>query len=94
MYDGACEELYIKNRIGAFFFFANRATAYNTGNIAAKKNKFNKIWITETSIISNIQLLDFSHFGNITSILLSFDELGFDVLTEYFKKFNLTGDCN
>lgn len=93
VYDGACEELCIKNRIGAFFFFANRATAYNTGYIAAEKNKCNKIWITETSTISKIQLLNFSHFENITSILLSFDELGFDILTEQFQKFNFTGVC-
>ncbi len=93
IYSEECEDLRIKNRIGAFFFFDNKATAYCTGTLAAKKQRLNRIWLTETSIAKEIQLLDFSHFENISSLLLAFEELGFDVLTDKFHKFNSIGPC-
>lgn len=93
VYDEECEDLQIKNRIGAFFFFDNSVAAYQTSCLAAQKNGCDNIWLTETSIIREIQLLDFSHFENITSILLAFDELGFDVLTDKFHKFESLGAC-
>lgn len=93
VYSDECEDLRIKNRIGAYFFFDNKVTAYCTGAIAAKKLNRKRIWLTETSIASKIQLLDFSHFDNISSLLLAFDEIGFDVLTERFHKFNLKAAC-
>lgn len=93
VYSDECEDLRIKNRIGAYFFFENRATAYCTGTIAAKKLNRNRIWLTETSITNEIQLLDFSHFEHISALLLAFDEIGFDVLTDKFHKFNSIGAC-
>ena len=93
VYSDDCEDLRIKNRIGAFYFFENKATAYSTGCLAAKNNGCNKIWLTETSIIQEIQLLDLSQFENISSLLLSFDELGFDILTDKFHKFSSIGAC-
>ncbi len=93
VYSDECDDLRIKNRIGAFFFFDNKATAYCTGTIAAKKLNRNRIWLTETSIANEIQLLDFSHFENISSLLLAFDEIGFDVLTDRFRKFSSIGAC-
>lgn len=51
VYSDDCEDLRIKNRIGAFYFFENKATAYSTGCLAAQNNGCNKIWLTETSII-------------------------------------------
>lgn len=93
IYSEECEDLRIKNRIGAFFFFDNKATAYCTGTLAAKKLSLNRIWLTETSITKEIRLLDFSHFVNISSLLLAFEELGFDVLTDKFHKFNSLGAC-
>lgn len=93
IYDDDCEDLRVKNRIGAFFFFENKAAAYTTGVIAAQKSGSNCIWLTETSIIKEINLLDISNFHNISSLLLAFDELGFDVLTENYYKFNSIGAC-
>lgn len=93
VYSDDCEDLRIKNRIGAFYFFENKATAYTTGSLAAKKNGCNKIWLTETSIVKEIQLLDFSQFDNISSLLLAFDELGFNILTDKFYKFSSIGAC-
>ena len=93
VYSDECENLRIKNRIGAFFFFDDKATAYTTGCLAGQKNGCNKIWLTETSIMKEIQLLDFSNFEFISSILLAFDELGFDVLTDKFHKFTADGAC-
>lgn len=93
VYSDDCEDLRIKNSIGAFFFFENKATAYSTGCLAAQKNGCNNIWLTETSIIKEIQLLDFSNLEFISSILLAFDELGFDVLTDKFHKFSALGAC-
>ena len=86
VYSDDCEDLRIKNRIGAFYFFENKATAYSTGCLAAQNNRCTKIWLTETSIIQEIQLLDLSQFENISSLLLSFDELGFDILTDKFHQ--------
>lgn len=93
IYSEECVDLRIKNRIGAFFFFDNKGTAYCTGTIAAKKLNLKRIWLTETSIAKEIQLLDFSHFENISSLLLVFEEIGFDVLTDRFHKFNPIGAC-
>lgn len=93
IYEGECDALKVKNQIGAFFFFENKATAYCTGCIAAKKRGINTIWLTETSIIKEISLLDFSHFKNISSILLAFEEFGIDVLNDSFFKFNSCGAC-
>lgn len=42
---------------------------------------------------TKIQLLDLSQFENISSLLLSFDELGFDILTDKFHKFSSIGVC-
>lgn len=58
-----------------------------------KKNETNTIWLTETSIINKISLLKFSHFTNISSILLAFEEFGIDVLNDRFFKFNSCGAC-
>lgn len=93
IYEGECDALKVKNQIGAFFFFENKATAYCTGCIAAKKRGINTIWLTETSIIKEISLLDFSHFKNISSILLAFEEFGIDVLNDSFFKFDSCGAC-
>lgn len=93
IYEGECDALRVKNQIGAFFFFENISTAYATGSIAAKKNGTNTIWLTETSIINRISLLEFSHLKNISSILLAFEELGIDVLNDSFFKFNSCGAC-
>lgn len=92
VYEGEWEALKIKNQIGAFFFFDNKSTAYITGCKAAK-NRTNQIWLTCTSIIKKTSLLDISHFTNISSILLAFDELGIDVLNDRFFKFNAFSAC-
>lgn len=78
----------VKNKIGAFFFYDSEAEAYNTGCIAANKTNTQTIWLTQTSIVKEITLLDISHFDNISSILLAFDDFGIDILNNRFCRYD------
>ena len=93
VYNEESDTLKIKNQIGAFFFFDSKYTAYATGCEAAKKKKKNEIWLTSTTFIQAISLLDFSHIANISSILLAFNEFGIDVLNDRFYKFSSYSAC-
>ncbi len=92
VYDVGCDDLKVKNKIGAFFFYENKLMAHCTGSIAAQNNNKNTIWLTNTSIIQEITLLNFSGFENISSILLAFEEFGIDVLNDDFFKYDLNGN--
>lgn len=93
VYDEESDALKIKNQIGAFFFFDSKDAAYATGCVAAKEKKKNEIWLTSTTFIQTISLLDFSHIDNISSILLAFNEFGIDVLNDRFYKFSSYSAC-
>lgn len=96
-YEGYEDKTRLKNQIGACFFYDNKTQAYLTGCVAAKNKGKSQFWITHTSIIPPIVLLDLSEhttasgvrkpYSTPFEVLSRLDEIGFDILNNSFNKF-------
>lgn len=90
-YDTHISHLKVKNVVGAHFFFENRETAYLTGCAAAKKHSKTKLWITETSIQEEVDLLDLTYISDIPEIIYGLDAMDINILTDGFNKYETDG---
>ena len=96
-YPDAVESMRHKNKIGAHYFYDNKSQAFLTGSTALNNSGKNEFWISETSIIPEIMLLDIRkhvdrHGEEVEhdtplKIISRLDEIGLDVLSDSFCKF-------
>lgn len=74
-----------KNAVGFYFFFASRDETLLVGNnVLKEKNAYSELWLTETSITKDINMLDLSKCHNVVDLYVDLWKYGIDIFTDSF----------
>lgn len=77
-----------KNAANFYYFFSNRETAINTGKKAIQKLNINHFWITETTIKTDMNLLNLTSCIDTVLMVLKLLDSNINILTNDYKLYN------
>lgn len=98
MYPNAPDSFKLKNQINAFFFYEDKSQAFLTGSRAAQNRGLKQFWLTQTTIIPTLSLLDLRkhkftpgierHHDFPLQVIARLEEIGIHIISDSYLKFN------
>ncbi|MBI2722798.1 MAG: hypothetical protein HYX39_11550 [Bacteroidetes bacterium] len=83
-----------KNKAQLFFFTNSKEIAIDLGTCATKKYNRDFFYLTETTTIGKVHLIDFHERHNIYLMISLLNDLNINVLTDDFKTYELQNTFN